>query len=212
MKVETDETGKLFHPCCRFLSNIMNGTTRVGFGFGRINHVNLAILRSIIAKPGGRVDLERCSYDKENICSDHLALSLLDLRHRFSEEYNMRTELPVVLPASVPEMYLGITYIENLVFAELVLLVIDTFRPNLRKFTMQMDDVGAACSFMQVINSLRYDCYFEIPFHPGKKEMCRVGLDIPKIDPSLVVKLKYLRRPFPPGFHSSKSGKVLIVP
>ena len=141
MKVETDETGKLFHPYCRFLSNIMNGTTRVGFGFGRINHVNLAILRSIIAKPGGRVDLERCSYDKENICTNNLTLCFLNLGYRFSEEYYMRTELPVALTTSVPEMYLGITNIDDFVFAEIVLFVIDTFGSNFRKLTMQMDDV-----------------------------------------------------------------------
>jgi hypothetical protein len=184
----------------------------VGFGFGRIDYVYLAILRSIIAKPGGWVNLKRCSYDKENICSDHLALCLIDLRYRFSEEYNMRTELPVVLPASVPEMYLGIPYIHNLVFTEPVLLVIYTFGPYLRKLAMQMDDVGATCSFMQVVYILRNDSNVKIPFHTGQKVMRGVGLHLSQIGPSLIIEFQHLGRSLLPSRYGCQLGQIFIVP
>ena len=48
----------------------------------------------------------------------------------------------------VSQMNLSITYIENALFGETILLVTAVFRSYFRQFPMQMKYIGTACAFM----------------------------------------------------------------
>ena len=80
----------------------MDRTVNIGFGFGRIDDINLAIPGSVGTESCGGVDLERSSDNKEEIGACYFAFRLLYFRNGLTKEHDVRPELPVVLPTGIP--------------------------------------------------------------------------------------------------------------
>ena len=162
--------------------------------FTRIYQIHRGIKRRISIKTGCRIDAERRPDNQKEIRFRYDVNRLFNLRHRLSEPYYMRAQLMSVR-GLVSQMYFPVTDVEDGLFGETVLLIAAVFRPYLGEFAMEMQDIGTACAFMEIVHILRNDIDIELILERSDGAMCVIGSYSFELVPPYIVEVEFWYQP-----------------
>ena len=156
---------------------------------------NLAVKAAILMireygkdQPGGRIDLEGGADNQHQVGLRYDAGGFLDVGDGFPEEYDVRTQLDAG-GGAVPEPDRRVSDVDDFPFVPGP-LVDPVFRAYLGQFTVQVEDVRAPGSFVEVVHVLGDDRHVVVPFQGGDQAVALVGFGVAEPQAQVVVKVQ----------------------
>lgn len=183
-----------------------------GRDVGGVDDIFLAAGGGVGGQAGRRVHLQRSADDEQDVCRRHFPGCGFDVGHRLAEKYDVRSQLPVTGAARVAQGDAAVADVPYKLQAVTVPLGVTILRPDLGDFSVQVDDVAAAGTLVQVVHILRDDRHPEVLLKAGNEPVRFIGDAVPEVLPHLIVEIKHQLRVAVPSLDGRDILHAMVVP